>query len=392
MRGWWFFAVALAQSAVASFQSQDSGALENIRADYGLPGLAAFRTRGDDTQKGVVGVRKSGCSTKIESGDEFHLGSLTKAMTATLIGMLVDEGLMDWDMSLPNALPDFTLAEGHRNTTIGMVATHHSGISGSFGEAFFERLYGLTPVEGRNLVVRRFLSKEPFATPGQYYYDNTNYIVLGSVLETFTNKEAKTWEDIITTRLFQPLDMQCGFGTPPESSTTSVDNPWGHEITRGGGPITPVGGPLLKRDSPPAFNSAGTVHCDMESHTAFTQVHIDGYNGLPTPLNISSETFQKLHTPYPSAANFTYGAWIYDDGSLSPWSNGASLSFTGTNLVNFASDILAPNLGGENSETVGEALAVFTIIGNALASGKNVPASEAVNIALISMINGTLFP
>lgn len=391
MRGWWFLAAALAQSVGASFQSQDSGALESIRADYRLPGLAAFRTRDDDIQKEVVGVRKSDDPTKVERGDKFHLGSLSKAMTATLIGMLVDEGLMDWDTTLADALPDFTLGEGHRNITIGMVATHHSGISASYGEAFLERLYGLTPVEGRNLVIRRFLSKEPLATPGQYYYDNTNYIVLGRVLETFANNEVETWEDMITTRLFQPLDMQCGFGTL-ESSTTSVDNPWGHAITRGDGPITPVDGPLVKRDNPPALNSAGMVRCDMESYAAFTQLHIDGYNGLPTPLNISSETFQKLHTPYPSAANFTYGAWVYNDGSQSPWSNGPTLEFTGTNLVNYASVILAPNLKGEDSETPGEALAVFTNIGNAATSGEDVPAGEAVNNALISMINGTLFP
>lgn len=392
MRAWCYLTVALAQSVGATIQAPDCGVLEDIRAEFELPGLAAFRTRNGETQKEVAGVRKVGNLTKIESEDKFHLGSFTKAMTATLIGMLVDENRMDWDMSLADALPDFTIGEGHRNTTIGMVATHHSGISAEYGEAFLERLYGLTPVEGRNLVIERFLSEDPLATPGVYYYDNTNYIVLGRVLETFAGDEAETWEELITTRLFEPLGMDCGFGTPPQSSETSIDNPWGHTVMRGDGPRIPSGGPLLMRDYPPAFHSTGMVHCDMESYTAFAQLHIDGFNGLPTPLNIHPETFQKLHTPYPSNASYTYGGWVYKEESESPWANGPTLVYTGSNLANYATVILAPNLGEADFQKPGEALAVFTNVGNALMSGENVPADVAVSAALQSMINGTLLP
>lgn len=395
MRGWWFLAIALAQTVGAAFQSQDAGALEEIRSEFKLPGLGAIRTRQTETQKEVVGVRKLGDPTKIQYSDKFHLSSLSTTMTATVIGILVDEGLLDWDTPLSEALPDFAeiLAPGHRNTTIAMVATHLSGIAGWFGEGFLERIYGLTAVEGRNLIITRFLGQEPLATPGQYYYDTTNYIVLARILETFANEDAETWEDIITSRLFSPLNMECGFGIPPESSNSSVDNPWGHHITHSDGPATPIGGPLLKRDNPPAFHPASIIHCDMVSFAAYTQLHVDGFNGLPTSLNISDATFQKLHTrPYPSSSNTTNGGWVYQDGSQSPWSNGPTLEYTGTNFMHFATVILAPKLGGEEGQSQGEALAAFTNIGDAAESGEDKPGGEAMDAVLSSIINGTLFP
>ena len=392
----WFAVALLLETVGAAVQSQDACVLEDIRSEFGLPGLAGFRTRDGAMQKEVVGVRKLEDPTQILHDDQFHLGSLTKAMTATLIGQLVDQGLVSWDTTLPEALPEMaeSISEGHLNTTIGMLGAHHSGLYDDFGTdvELVEKLFDptLTPLEGRTILINRLLSKEPLGVQGEYQYDNINYIILGAILENFTDGDS-TWEDIITAQLFDPLNMRCGFGTPPESSTTSVDNPWGHGVAYRNDTPMPVGGPLIRRDNPPAFNPAGRVHCDMESYAAFTQLHIDGFNGLQTPLNISPETFEKLHTPYtPSFSNplnYTSGAWGYNDGSQTPWSNGPSLTHTGSNTLHFAVVILAPKLGEE-----GEALASLTNVGNSILDQGTGPAGDATNAVLVEMIDGTLFP
>ena len=75
--------------------------LEAIRARYKLPSLAVVSIRdGTPGEVIVTGVRKQGESTKVTPHDKFHIGSCTKSMTATLIGMLVDEGKLKWESTI----------------------------------------------------------------------------------------------------------------------------------------------------------------------------------------------------------------------------------------------------------------------------------------------------
>src|SRR5262245_25961425 len=66
--------------------------LEAARAKYDLPAMAAAVVVGERIATGAVGVRKYGDPTPVTRDDQFHLGSCTKSMTATLCGMLVEEG------------------------------------------------------------------------------------------------------------------------------------------------------------------------------------------------------------------------------------------------------------------------------------------------------------
>ncbi|PGH33517.1 hypothetical protein GX50_03674 [[Emmonsia] crescens] len=376
-------------------QTQDTQILEHIRKEYNVPGLAAARIRASRLYKDAVGVRKVDDPTKLEATDIFHLGSNTKAMTGTLIGMLVDKGCLNWDLTLPDALPELApiMSKGHRKITIGMLGAHRTGIQDDSltDAAFVEKLYDplLTPLDGRLLMINRILSKSPAGVPGEFFYDNTNYVILGRIIEKFVGDGA-SWEEITMEQLFKPLGMKCGFGTPPESSVISIDNPWGHIVNSSSDPPIPIGGPLTRRDNPPALNPAGRVHCDIDSYGKFIQLHLDGFHGRPTPLKIRPETFKKLHTPYPLLPSdtlaYTYGGWGYLDGSTSPWSNGPILSHAGSNTLNYVEAILAPHLGEK-----GEALITFMNVGNAIQGG-TLPAGDATVDAFAAMLNGTLFP
>src|SRR6186997_145659 len=64
-------------------------------------GLAAAVLRGERIiAQGVAGVRKRGSAERITLDNQFHLGSCTKAMTATLVAMLVEEGKLHWTTTL----------------------------------------------------------------------------------------------------------------------------------------------------------------------------------------------------------------------------------------------------------------------------------------------------
>jgi hypothetical protein len=56
--------------------------------------------------KGTAGVRKRGTAERITIADQFHLGSCTKAMTATLVAMLVEEGKLNWTTTLGELFAD----------------------------------------------------------------------------------------------------------------------------------------------------------------------------------------------------------------------------------------------------------------------------------------------
>ena len=79
--------------------------LESVRANYALPALAAAVVKdGEVIASGAVGVRALGTDVPVTIDDRFHLGSDTKAMTATLAGMMVDEGKLRWDSTIGEVL------------------------------------------------------------------------------------------------------------------------------------------------------------------------------------------------------------------------------------------------------------------------------------------------
>src|ERR1035437_681911 len=60
-------------------------------------GMAAAVLRGERIiAQGAAGVRKRGTAERITLDDRFHLGSCGKAMNATLVAMLVEEGRLNW--------------------------------------------------------------------------------------------------------------------------------------------------------------------------------------------------------------------------------------------------------------------------------------------------------
>ncbi|EGD98691.1 beta-lactamase [Trichophyton tonsurans CBS 112818] len=372
----------------------DSRAVEKIRADFRLPGFAVGLFKNGYLQYEVTGRRKNTEPIPIKRTDKFHLGSITKAMTGTLIGMMVDRGLINWTSTLPEVLPDFTnmMHDDHRNTTIGMLGAHRSGILDDYSKDpdFYLGLYNLDPVEGRKAMINHTLGKELGAIKGQYAYDNTNYVILGRIVENFLGVEnGASWEQIIMAALFNPLGMMCGFGTPYQSSETSIDNPWGHYFYNSSSNPEPVGGPLVRRDNPPALGPAGTVHCDIESYMNFAKMHINGFNGRRTKLGISEETFKMLHTPYPSADGVLYtpGGWIYANGTTTPWTNGPTLGHEGSNKLNHALVFLVPKRG-----PTGEIITAFANTGNYIVGEEGTaPAADAMYTAVSDIMEGRLF-
>ena len=374
--------------------------LEQIRTQSRVPALGAARVKSTQVESWVQGQRRFETQEQAQTQDAFHLGSCTKAMTATLVATFVEEGRLSWQTTLSEIYPtEFSTGRfqaAFAPVTLAMIGAHHSGLPGDlfqFGDgALWLLLWGYTPTPEQPLQVHRpdevipirseftqsILSTPPVSPPGsRFEYSNANQIILGAIVEKISGKP---WETLMKERILTPLKMSsCGFGNPAAQDLNAGDEPGTDpESAR----LRPPSGlwphiwsepkdspesilPGIQSDNPPALGPAGTVHCSMEDWGKFAQLHLKGAQGTDTPI-LKAQSFVPLHTPYPGS-DYTPGAWIRLDRD---WANGAVLSHSGTNTFNYASVWIAPsidqaflgatNLGGDRaSEAVDAVLTVL---------------------------------
>jgi len=311
--------------------------LEEIRARHGVPALAASTIYdGRIINYAAVGVRKLGSDVKVTPWDKFHIGSCTKAMTATLVAIFVEQGKLKWSATLAEVFPELAgqMHPGYRRVTLLHLAAHRGGLASKTwpkGMSFLD-VHGLPgpPRKARWEFVRRKLAEPPEASPGEkYIYSNCGYAILGVACEQVADA---AYEDLMQTYIFRPLGMHsAGFGAM--GTPGKIDQPWQHRVEDGKAiPIEP--GP--RADNPPAIAPAGTVHCAIGDWAKFVQVHLRGARDGPTPLPITN--WPRLHTP---AFGGTYAAgW----GTVHrAWGGGRVYTHSGSNKMNYAVVWMAPH-------------------------------------------------
>jgi CubicO group peptidase (beta-lactamase class C family) len=298
--------------------------LETIRAKHNLPGMVGGVVVGDElTAVGAVGVRKVGEDVEMTVGDRIHIGSCTKAMTATCVAGLVEQGKLRWDSTLAEVFPEFN-AKFHENlgsVTLEQLLTHRSGLpaNGPWGA-----LAGETTTDQRRDLLKRWASWDPPHPPGRKFeYSNSGYAFAGLMAEQVTGK---SWEDLMRIALFQPLKMEtAGFGPPGEKD--QIEQPWGHSAD----------GQPTQVDNAPSIGPAGTVHCSIPDWAKFVGLHLRGAQGKGALLK--SETFRKLHTPIAENEDYAFG-WAAVER---PWAGGLALTHSGSNTMWYATVWIAPN-------------------------------------------------
>ncbi len=135
----------------------------------------------------------------------FRIASITKVFTSLITLSLVDEGLVDLDAP---AVDYVTRLEVPEDVTVRDLLRHTSGIPDFFDDPEFEPWLAdpgrrWTPEETAKLISGR----EPVFEPGSewhWHYSNTNYIVLGVLIEEVTNRP---FAEMLRARITEPLEM-----------------------------------------------------------------------------------------------------------------------------------------------------------------------------------------
>lgn len=327
--------------------------LEPIRDRSGIPALAAVAIKeGRIVAQGCAGVRAVGAPDALTIDDRFHLGSCTKAMTATLIARLVDRGLMRWDMTIGGVFADRSgIHEGFRAARLDQLLTNRGGFPRDVPGPLWSGLWARdgTPTEQRVQLLDGVCSAPPEYQPGsRFVYSNTNFAVAGAMAEKVSGR---SWEDLMRDEVFSPLGItSAGFGAP--GTVEAIDQPRGHRgNARAYVPVPPGN----DADNPPAIGPAGTVHMSLPDWARFIAMHTRADRALlddapaddPAFALVGKESMKKLHQAIEGEGagvkeSDTSGYAMGWGVASRPWAGGRVLTHTGSNTMWFCVVWIAP--------------------------------------------------
>ena len=319
--------------ALVEYSDPTSRMLEEIRVKHKFPALAAaVVVNGKVVATNAVGFRKYGSPESVTVDDKFHIGSVTKSMTATVAARLVEQGKISWTTTIGESFSDLgeELHPDYRAVTLEQLLSHRGGAPANPPGGLWRRAWNAsgTPSEQRRDFVKGLLAREPKAKPGsRHIYSNQGYAMAGVMLE---NAAGKPWEELMKSMLFEPLGMRsAGFGAP--GNPRVVDQPWGH--TKGLLTLEPVS-PGPRADNPPAIGPAGTVHCSLPDLARYVMLHLSGEKGASSLL--TADSFKKLHTS--TGDDYALG-WVVLDRQ---WAGGRALMHNGSNTMFYIVVWMAP--------------------------------------------------
>ena len=318
----------------------DPGVLDDLTATAAallegtdLPALSlAVIVDGELVAEGAAGLRRVGSDERVTASDAFHIGSCTKSMTATLAGMLVDEGLLDWGTTIEDVFPDLEYDEAARGVRLDQLLTNTGGMSTDVPPLLWAELWAEadTPTAMRRRLLEATVARPLAHAPGvTFEYSNTGFAIAGAMLEQLAGVP---YEQLLAERLFEPLGMTtAGFRAP--ATAGQVDQPYGH-VEREHAPVPVEAEPA--GDNPRAIAPAGAVHLSAADLARYVQLHLGG-GSLELGQLLEPATLAHLHTP-PEDGFYAMG-WFVTQRS---WAGGTALNHAGSNTMFFTVIWIAP--------------------------------------------------
>jgi CubicO group peptidase (beta-lactamase class C family) len=269
------------QEPLAGF---DGYVMKTMR-EWRTPGLAVAVIKDDKTVfVHGYGVRGLGKPDRVDTHTLFAIGSTTKAMTAALVGMLVDEKKVEWDAPVIKYLPWFQLKDPAvtRELTIRDLLTHRAGL----GNADF-LWFGQNNSTAE--ILRRVRLIDPaYPVRSSFIYQNLMYAAAGAVIEAASGG---SWARTIQTRIFEPLGMRDTVATAASLATRhNVASP--HDIV--GDQVR-----VIENASVDPVAAAGAVWSSVDDMAKWMQFLLDGgrAGGANGKRLLSEAAFSELFTP-----------------------------------------------------------------------------------------------
>ena len=238
--------------------------VEKVMSTFEVPGISlAVVKDGKVVLAKGYGVKKLGSPDKVDEKTIFAIASNSKVFTATALGLLVEEGKVEWDAPVIRYLPWFRLSDPYvtKELTVRDLLVHRSGLGLGAGDL----LWWPPSTYNREEIARR-LKDIPLATSfrSTYAYDNVLYLVAGLIIEKISGM---SWEEFITKRILQPVGMTGSY--PGHSDIEKAPNAaWSHAEVEG--EVRPVA-PFTSDNT----NPAGGVVSSAVDMAKWVMVNLD---------------------------------------------------------------------------------------------------------------------
>jgi D-alanyl-D-alanine carboxypeptidase len=213
------FTAAAASATAATAPAQHAYGQHDLQRDLdaitatGVPGVLAEVRTGDRQLRGTSGVANLDSGKPVNPGGFFRIGSNTKTFVSVVVLQLVAEHRLSLDDTVRHWLPGVVHGNGNDGDkiTVGELLQHTSGLH-NYTDDLQAQI--TSPEAYRKLEFHQFsrqdllniaLAHRPDSAPGAAWnYSNTNYILLGMIIEKVTHD---SWEDQVTRRIILPLGL-----------------------------------------------------------------------------------------------------------------------------------------------------------------------------------------
>lgn len=178
-----------------------------------VPGAAVAVVSPFGSYFGASGVANLEDNTPLQPGDRFEIGSITKTFTATTVLQLVEEDVLSLDDTLTDWLPEEVTAsiEDAGKITLEQLLQHTSGVA-DYVDILFTQAASNPLVFAQDWqpeqLVELIEGESALSEPGSYSYSNTNFLLLGIVIEAATGNNIAAQ---IRDRIIEPLELEDTF-------------------------------------------------------------------------------------------------------------------------------------------------------------------------------------
>jgi CubicO group peptidase (beta-lactamase class C family) len=292
--------------------------------DWNVPGMAIAIVEDEQVIYAQgFGVRTLGQPEAVTPRTVFQIGSTSKAFTAALVAMAVDEGKLRWQDRVIDRLPQFLMHDPWvtREFRIADLMTQRTGLSPEAltAEAFlgFDRKHMWQSL-------RYVEPVSSFRT--EFAYQNSPFLVAAELTELVWSQ---SWEDQLRDRIFRPLGMK-STSADLKSYQDAADAATPHR--RSGTKVVPQSADWPYRDWVYRFGPAGGINSCVLDMTSWLQLQIHGgtFGGRQLLKPASMRFMHTPVTPVPGADprhhQYYCQGWVYRENSpyAIVWHNGGT--------------------------------------------------------------------
>ena len=270
--------------------------IDQVREDWNIQGMAVLIGDGEEMLYcRYHGWRDEEASERhpVDGNTLFQLASVSKSFTATLVAMLVDEGLISWDDKVADILPDFEMPDKwtSEHATVRDFTCHRSGLDRESGSKLARLGYDKEDL----MHVMRFM-KPAYEFRDGYRYNDLAYVIPALIVEKVTGK---SWKDNIIERIYEPLGMDHAMFRGEEYAGAFADGTasWPHDFRDDNGRMavrrhTPE---EISAGVPAASEAAGGIITTPMEMMRWAQFHLNGGVTADGRRILSQEQMDILH-------------------------------------------------------------------------------------------------